>query len=134
MTSIIHLDRNFLRVYNFDNQTLILIQELIATSKTLELAERFESFWRNLWPDCFSQTDKIYLLINSNSSFTDSRIVYVWLQSWLLFTKGVFGVNQVGIIMDLGRLGLENIKLIFDGSDFANLSLEYSAPARVSLK
>lgn len=134
MNTIIHLDHNFVRVYNLQEESLELVDELVVIAKTLELSKNFVHFWVKLWSEKLNQSTRIYFLINSNSSFTDSRIIFVWLQSWKMFTHGRFGIAQTGMILDLTRLSHTSLMEVLNGANFEAQSLDYATEARVTVK
>jgi hypothetical protein len=77
------------------NQDLQLVQpmsdhslDIVATLKpepTLNLAINFEKFWKENW-DKIKETETIQYWIGPQASFTDTRMVYLWLKSWDEFT------------------------------------------------
>lgn len=77
------------------NQDLQLVQllpdhslDILASLKpepTLNLAVRLEKFWKENW-DKIKETKTIQYWIGPQASFTDTRMVYLWLKSWDEFT------------------------------------------------
>lgn len=54
-------------------------------SKALNLSQEFEAIW--FWLDKKYELVEIYYMINDKASFSDSRVVYIWLKSWIMFNN-----------------------------------------------
>jgi hypothetical protein len=85
---IFYLDTN-LEVYqaNLVNSELKKIAELKKEGKTLNLFSNFALLWSQIFNNEIKNTEQITFLIASNASFTDTRIIYIWLKSNLIFSK-----------------------------------------------
>lgn len=98
-----------------NDSDLILLSELKRDDKVLNLFDKFEFVWSDLFedgyltchselvseslnakqndgiPDCSGMTGggaemtKIYFLIGERAGFTDTRVIYSWLKSWEMF-------------------------------------------------
>lgn len=84
-TFIFHLSQN-LEVSKITDSQKTLVTTLERDGRSLELAERFEILWQDLWENNeLDNADQIYLLIGSRAGFTDGRIIYIWLENWRQF-------------------------------------------------
>ena len=81
---IFYLKQESLQIYRF-SQSLVLIDKIFS-SDFLNLSENFENLWQNCSP-VINLESEIYFVLGQNSSFTDTRIVYLWLQSWRMFAN-----------------------------------------------
>lgn len=79
---IFYLKQESLQVYRF-SQNLVLVDK-IFDNNFLNLSENFENLWQNCW-SIINLESEIYFILGQNASFTDTRIVYLWLQSWQMF-------------------------------------------------
>jgi hypothetical protein len=82
---VIVLDKD-LEIFDYtkpDNPKLLY--ELIKTKHTLELSTLFESIWQDLWVQGLNKATEIYYIVGENASFTDNRMVFIWLKSWRYF-------------------------------------------------
>jgi len=62
-----------------------IIDELEAETKFLNLADRFEDFWK-MHDDLGNlKSNKFFFFLGSKAGFTDSRIVSIWLKSLHFF-------------------------------------------------
>jgi hypothetical protein len=73
----------------FDNQLdcleLTTLWEIGPEEKYLELADRFRFFMEDFSQKMDSKTINIFFLIGPGAGFTDTRIIYTWLQSGKMF-------------------------------------------------
>jgi len=84
-TFIFHLGQN-LEVFKIKESQKTTVAAIEREGRSLELAERFEILWQNLWENQgLDFTDQIYLLIGSRAGFTDGRIIFIWLENWQQF-------------------------------------------------
>lgn len=88
--SIIFYLNSDLKVYTADqfvNDQELQIQEVGNVAREageyLNLFDKFEFLWADLLENM--EFDKVYFLIGPKAGFTDTRIVFIWLKSWVLF-------------------------------------------------
>ena len=81
---IFYLKQESLQIYRF-SQSLVLIDKIFS-SDFLNLSENFENLWHNC-SSIINLESEIYFVLGQNSSFTDTRIVYLWLKSWQMFAN-----------------------------------------------
>ncbi len=81
---IFYLKQESLQIYRL-SKSLVLINK-ISDSSFLNLSQNFENLWQNCWSIISLETE-IYFILGQNASFTDTRIVYLWLQSWQMFAN-----------------------------------------------
>jgi hypothetical protein len=68
------------------NESKTLIKKIIPENRRLELAKSFDSIFKDL--DTLldlHQFEEIILDVRGDASFTDTRIIYIWLKSAELF-------------------------------------------------
>lgn len=71
---------------NSGTYSLELVRELDRQEKGLELANKFEFLWEDLDTSGYLEgINEAYFLIGSHAGFTDTRIVFMWLKSWIMF-------------------------------------------------
>jgi hypothetical protein len=68
--------------YNIKN-----IFSLSAQKHKLELSNQFSDIWASLWDTYLKDIKDIYYFIGPEAGFTDSRIVFLWLKSWHIFSN-----------------------------------------------
>jgi hypothetical protein len=82
-SSIIFVLDTSLRVYqNFSSVNNLIFK---LEKKPLNLASEFEQIWLNLWHNYLQNSNQIYFLQGSSAGFTDSRVIFIWLQNFQLF-------------------------------------------------
>jgi len=64
-----------------------IIAYLDRQNHTLELANRFEPLWVSLDQQDWFNTQQIYFLLGPKAGFTDTRVVFIWLQTWKMFNR-----------------------------------------------
>jgi hypothetical protein len=127
---IIVLDNN-LHVYTVknDSQVIELIVQL-ESDKYLNLADNFEKI-------CIEyimsrNPSEIYCIFGNSAGFTDSRIVYMWLKSWSLFTKNNFYLHNSSIDIDISRFSFSEIVEYLEPIKQNNIQLlNYSRKPRI---
>jgi hypothetical protein len=90
--------RNSGQPNTFDDQQfrLELVARLDRAGPALDLAERFEPFWKELdsSQNLFSpkleegssrESLEIFFWVGPRAGFTDTRMVYIWLKTWAMF-------------------------------------------------
>ncbi len=75
-----------LKIYRLTKQKLVLIDQVIPENGFLNLDKEFENLWQKLWP-IITLEKEIFYLILPGASFTSSRIIFLWLQSWQMFAS-----------------------------------------------
>lgn len=68
------------KTLKIESSDVTLISELLP-EPTLNLAGRLEEFWIQNWPN-IKDAEQTLLWIGPKASFTDTRMIYVWLKSW----------------------------------------------------
>jgi len=138
------------------NQDLQLVQllpdhslDIVATLKlepTLNLAVRLENFWKENW-DKIKETETIQYWIGPQASFTDTRMVYLWLKSWDEFTNSQDTKSQDGdkkerlLIWNASEINFQDLnwktelaKLIDIAKQESRLNLSYASAPRIGKK
>lgn len=74
-----------------EQTTTFTLQTLITLSRQgpfLKLAEKFQTLWQELWQTTdLKNSSQIFFLLGPKAGFTDTRIVYIWLESWRTFNQ-----------------------------------------------
>jgi hypothetical protein len=81
---IIYLNQDLQLVQLMPDNSLDILASL-NPEPTLNLAIRLENFWRENW-DKIKEAETIQYWIGPQASFTDTRMLYLWLKSWDEFT------------------------------------------------
>jgi hypothetical protein len=133
------------------NQDLQLVQlladhslDIVASLKpepTLNLAVRLEKFWKENW-DKIKETETIQYWIGPQASFTDTRMVYLWLKSWDEFNEGKEGDNQERLLIwNASEINFQNLdwksemaKLIDIAKRESRQNLSYASAPRIGKK
>ena len=84
---VIILDRD-LDIYQIDDNQAKKVYSLIRSKHTLELSTHFETIWQDLWIQGLDKTKRILYIVGEDASFTDNRMVFIWLKSWRYFGYG----------------------------------------------
>lgn len=79
---IFYLKQESLQIYRFSNN-LVSIDKILSTD-FLNLSENFENLWQNC-SSIINLENEIYFILGQSASFTDTRIIYLWLRSWQMF-------------------------------------------------
>ena len=79
---IVKLDQD-LQIYILKASGQVLIYEQIREGKILNLNQNFESIWKTLIAKYLFQ--EINLLLGLRASFSDSRTIYIWCKTFILF-------------------------------------------------
>ena len=70
--------------HKMDNESKQLVYSLKRENlKVLDLSQKFEEIWT--WLETQYLMSEIYYLINDKASFSDSRVIYIWLKTWQMF-------------------------------------------------
>lgn len=139
MSILIYLD-NELKVFSVDtvNWTTILIKTLERTDKTLNLAQRFEFVWADMVSEgLLNDVNEIVYLIGDQAGFTDTRIVFIWLQSWKMFEGGVkeFWINKINTRLSDNKDLSDNLRELYsEAISKNNHALTYSQEPRIGKK
>jgi hypothetical protein len=81
----IELNQN-LEIFAEENRLKTSIFLFPRTKHTLELSEHFEKIWSDLYQEYEMETvENIYYTVGEFASFTDTRVVFIWLKSWQYF-------------------------------------------------
>ena len=123
--------------------------DIVATLKlepTLNLAVRLENFWKENW-DKIKETETIQYWIGPQASFTDTRMVYLWLKSWDEFTNSQDTKSQDGdkkerlLIWNASEINFQDLnwktelaKLIDIAKQESRLNLSYASAPRIGKK
>ena len=97
MKSIIVVLGSVLKVYALSPDSSIQeLGELLPNNggKYLNISDRFELFWLELELRIQSD-DEMYFLVRDNASFTDSRVVYLWLKGQHVFDHNPYYVAKI---------------------------------------
>ena len=81
------LDRD-LDIYQIEGSSAKKVYSLIRSKHTLELSTHFEIIWQELWIQGLDKTKRILYIVGDNASFTDNRMIFIWLKSWRYFGYG----------------------------------------------
>ena len=124
---IFYLDTN-LQVYevNIVNSQLKKITEIQKTGKVLGLFSDFGILWNDIYNSWIKNSDEIIFLIGHSAGFTDSRVVYMWLKSALMFDKIKFRLINVADKNDVKDDKIIELLNISDSSQ-----LVYSGEPRI---
>jgi hypothetical protein len=141
-SSIIFELNNTLRVYsvrdsvNDEIKELVLLRELVRETKVLDLADKFEFLWHDLTDSgLLDNIDKIYYLIGQNAGFTDSRMIYVWLKSWQMFTTtNTFYISKIVFDAPIDFVSHGNLSLTLQKAETEknNTSIGYSKEPNIT--
>jgi hypothetical protein len=133
---IIHHDQDC-KAYFFDGSQIELIGEIKKTERTLELSQRFEEFWKDLWKiDKIKPVKQIYLVLGTNAGFTDSRIIFIWLKTWHTFQPELnsYFVTKINSDHNLDGYNKEQIITLLTESVINPPDLTYIREPRITLK
>jgi hypothetical protein len=111
MKSIIIVLNDSLKVYSVgdivkqERANLEAALENIGDSRVLNLSDRFESFWSDLDDkQVLAGVKELYFVVGERAGFTDSRVVYLWLQSWKMFGEGEFWIYNETREINIGLM------------------------------
>jgi hypothetical protein len=86
---LIDLDWN-LEIYEIDdlNQSATKPKKLAynlkrGDLKVLNLDKKFEEIWK--WLEIRYLVTEVYFCVKDKASFSDSRVIYIWLKTWQMF-------------------------------------------------
>jgi hypothetical protein len=79
------LSQNALEVYSQQYEFEKLVFSLDSDTKVLQLHDKFESIWQQLYDEYIVNSSQIKLILKAKASFTDTRIVSIWCRSHVLF-------------------------------------------------
>jgi hypothetical protein len=137
MSIIFVLDTN-LEVYVVDsvNNQFWLCYSVLRKGRGLNLTDRFEFVFQELLSALDHgkdghKIDEFYLFVGNRAGFTDTRVIYMWLQTWKQFCwEGNFYIHK---IKDSGLKNIEaNYQLLITRAKVENnQELIYSGEARV---
>ena len=150
---IIYLDRK-LELFSLDfvKKELNLVGQLEPEDKNLKilnLSERFELVWEDMWENFTiksenlnqvrlseqSQLSKIYFWLGPESGFTDSRVVFLWLKSWVLFYPNTkFFLLSLQNPIQVTNLNFDLVTKMLGESVKNPESLAYAREPRLGLK
>ncbi|MEM1311986.1 MAG: hypothetical protein AAGF07_00815 [Patescibacteria group bacterium] len=127
---IFYLDSN-LKVYRLDlvNSELKLIDRLEKLNGRLDLSSRFDSFWKELYAANLLESSSIAFIIGNRAGFNDTRIIYIWLKSHMMFNNTSIKTKRVD-----NKLSQDEVlqALLSSNSDFVNIDhLSYSHEPRI---
>ena len=132
--SIIFELNNNLRVYavstsvNQESFSLSLIREIHREEKGLELSNNFEFLWEDLDTSGeFEGIDTIYFLIGLRAGFTDTRMIFIWLKSCMMFDpNNTFYIKKILFDAPLDFLEQSLIKTLLVEAKEENNSFQIS--------
>jgi hypothetical protein len=83
----LHIDLNQnLEIFVEEGGLKTSIFLLKRTKHTLELSEHFEQIWSDLYQEyAMESVENIYYTVGEFASFTDTRVIFIWLKSWQYF-------------------------------------------------
>jgi hypothetical protein len=126
---IFYLDKD-LKVYKLKNQKnkLELINLVPKEGKYLNLSEKFEVFWQDLWSEILQNETEIFYFLGPNSSFSDSRVIFIWLKTYLIFNQSLnLFVDNINNDLNLENLNSFLLQsLIFEAKQKNNQQLVYN--------
>jgi hypothetical protein len=107
---------------NHEIGDLELLREVVRETKVLDLADKFEFLWQDLTDsNLLTGIDKIYYLIGPNAGFTDSRMIFIWLKSWQMFTPtNTFFVSKIVFDVPIDFISPENLILTLQKAETEN--------------
>jgi len=82
MSLIFYLGKQSLEIYQFDKE--LVLTDRFFHDTFVNLSDNFAHLWQKNSKIINSQNE-IYFILKNSASFTDTRIVYLWLQSWQMF-------------------------------------------------
>lgn len=155
MTNFIFYLDECLQVFTFQektqkpNQTVNLQIKVVYTlnrqKNFLNLADKFSILWEILWEvENLQSSEQIIFLIGQKASFTDTRIVYIWLQTWLMFKK--FSGKKAALFLKNIQQTENTTKIIYTviqelktqeslkNTDLQKVQLNYSAAFKIGDK
>jgi hypothetical protein len=122
--------------HNHTSQTINLevgLEPKNESERFLNLADSLEHIWtshENLW-NC----SEVYCILGPNASFTDSRILFIWLQSRLLFDNGQFYMHNAQVALDFDRFTYREIcEYLLPIKQKHSQELLYSSEPRIGRK
>lgn len=128
---VITLD-NELKIYRRAEveQSMTLIYTYAAKPR-LNLVDSFAEIWtERIYPE---PPAEIFFLLGPRSGFTDSRLIYLWLNSNALFTETPFYVHQAGVMLELATYSPAEITAYLDPiRQKNNQTLSYARPPRIN--
>jgi hypothetical protein len=99
------LDRH-LDIFKEINEKKTNIYHLERVKHTLELSEHFETIWNHLSQNYDLNTiENIYFNVGESASFTDSRIIFIWIKTWQYFNPTKTYYLQDGIDKNPSDIG-----------------------------
>jgi hypothetical protein len=140
MKSIIIVLNDSLKVYSVgdivkqERANLEAALEKIGDSRVLNLSDRFESFWSDLDDkQILAGVKELYFVVGERAGFTDSRVVYLWLQSWKMFGEGEFWIYNDTREINIGLMEIEylNEYILNIKKNGSQMLLKYSREPRL---
>jgi hypothetical protein len=140
MKSIIIVLNDSLKVYSVgdivkqERANLEAALEKIGDSRVLNLSDRFESFWSDLDDkQILAGVKELYFVVGERAGFTDSRVVYLWLQSWKMFGEGEFWMYNETREINIGLMEIEylNEYILNIKKNGSQMLLKYSREPRL---
>ncbi len=135
---VIILDRD-LDIYQIDdnqvNNQAQKVYSLTRSKHTLELSGLFETIWQDLWIQGLGKINKILYIVGENASFTDNRMVFIWLKSWCYFGYGDYycATLDLGVPTNL-RLFTRWTNSILDKALINPEDLDYQKTPKITIK
>jgi hypothetical protein len=129
---IIKLD-NDLKIFeiNHTDQKISKIFDLKPTQRILNLNDDFFEIWQSLWSKHLETANNFYYFVGSKSSFTNTRIIYLWLKSNFEFMNKDFFVEQDSMFdPELQPFDFVQIKL----QSLSSNDLVYSAKPKIGIQ
>jgi hypothetical protein len=83
------LSQNSLEIYTEQYEFEKLVFSLDSDTKVLQLHNKFESIWQQLYDEYIIKSSQLKLILKPKASFTDTRIISIWCRSHALFAKDV---------------------------------------------
>lgn len=113
--NIVFYLNNSLKIYHKNDDVKLLAEYLADGAKYLNLSERFTSIINNLEKQVdFDNVDKLTLLVGPRASFTDTRVIYIWLKTMKMLKGIELHVSKVETNSIIKNKTTSNTNLFFD--------------------
>ncbi len=134
MSIIFYLDKT-LKIYQVSD-SVKLIKTVVSDKGYLDLYNKFEFVYSDLLADgLILNTSEIHFWLSPRASFTDTRVVYIWLRSRLIFTKGLYYIMKLEEHSGVGDVTKNNIiGLLAASKSLDNKDLVYSKEPNIGKK
>lgn len=117
-----------------DSLTRTLLHSREREDRTLNLSDHFQAVWEAQYP-VIKTAKQIILVVGPEAGFSDSRIIYMWLQSHALFTGVEFWTSTSDYHKTIqGHSDTEIIELISSAVTNHHTNLPYMREVRIGNK